>query len=188
MSHFASPSPISYAPVFSEQGERTLRLFWMCGWRLALVLTLGYASFRLCSRFVIASVQVDGMSMAPTLRNTDSFFLHRWVYLFHAPRVRDIVVLTDPTDGGLAIKRVIAGPGDAVFIAHGNVFVNGKKLAEAYLPAATWTFLAANPRADILHGCAANEYFVMGDNREHSLDSRVYGAVPRANILGEVFP
>ncbi|MFM2295303.1 MAG: hypothetical protein RLZZ350_1716, partial [Verrucomicrobiota bacterium] len=114
MANLASTSPVGYAPIFSDQGARTVRLFWSFVWRLAVMLVLSYASFRLCSRFVIASVQVDGVSMAPTLRNTDNFFLHRWVYLFHPPRVRDIVVLKDPSDGGLAIKRIIAGPGDAV--------------------------------------------------------------------------
>jgi signal peptidase I len=168
--------------------DRLTRLFFMFVWRITLIGGLGYASYLFTSRYIIQTVQVQGISMFPTLHNADRLFLHRWFYNFYRdPRPHDIVVIKDPSDQGYAIKRVIAGPGDFVFLDHGLIYVNGRQLDEPYLPSRTWTFPEGSPSMQWMIGCPDNEYIVLGDNRGDSLDSRCYGAVPRRNILGIVF-
>jgi signal peptidase I len=168
--------------------DRLARLFFMFVWRIALIGVLGYASYLFTSRYVIQTVQVQGASMFPTLHNADRLFLHRWFYNFYRdPRPHDIVVIKDPSDQGYAIKRVIAGPGDFVFLDRGLIYVNGRRLDEPYLLPNTLTFPEASSTTQWMIGCPSDKYIVLGDNRANSLDSRFYGAVPRRNILGIVF-
>jgi signal peptidase I len=148
---------------------------------------LVYGSFQVVTRYVLQSVQVVGASMAPTLHDSERYVLNRWVYHVREPQPRDIVVLRDPVDGCYAVKRIVAQAGDTVHLKGGQVFVNGKRLDEPYLPAGTPTFPNPNYREQFLV-CGVGKYFVLGDNRNNSADSRIYGAVSRQNILGLVVP
>lgn len=150
-----------------------------------LILALSICSYYLISHFVVQSVRVVGLSMAPTLSNSQICLLNRWVLHFRAPRAREVVVIRDPTDDGLSVKRIVAVPGDSVLVKKGTLFVNGKEVQEPYLPSGTPTF--ARPRvSEQAFNCHTGEYFVLGDNRNVSLDSRAYGPIPRENILGLV--
>jgi len=155
----------------------------MCQW-LALIV-LATASFLLISRFVLQTVQVQGHSMLPTLHDADRCFLNRWVYYLHPPQTGDVVVLIDPSDGGYAVKRVIALSGDSIHLKGGQVYVNGHKLNEPYLLRGIPTYTCSKA-SETLIVCGNNQYFVLGDNRTNSLDSRMYGPVPRQNILGAI--
>ena len=146
---------------------------------------LAVASYFVISRFFLQSVKVVGRSMVPTLSDSEHYLLNRWVYYLHPPRHSDIVVLRDPSDNGFSVKRVIATPGDSIYLKEGNVYVNGRKLTEAYLPPGTATFTDSNQH-DQLVLCGKDQFFLLGDNRQNSIDSRAYGPVPRTNILGPI--
>src|SRR5262245_21066960 len=88
------------------------------------VLTYGF--FQFSHRYLIQTVQIDGVSMSPTLQNAQCFFLNRVIYLIRDPRPQDIVVLRDPETNGSAIKRIVARPGDCVYVKGGQLFVNGE--------------------------------------------------------------
>jgi signal peptidase I len=151
------------------------------------VAILTYGFFQFSHRYLVQTVQVDGVSMSPTLRNAQCFFLNRAIYFLREPKPQDIVVLRDPEVDGCAVKRIVARPGDSVYLKGGQVYVNGQQLPEPYLEAGTKTYAAERYRAQMWI-CGVDQYFVLGDNRNNSADSRVYGAVPRANILGMVTP
>ena len=94
---------------------------------------MAVASYFVISHFILQSVKVVGRSMVPTLYDSQHYLLNRWVYYVRPPRQSDIVVLRDPSDNGYSVKRVIAAPGDSIYLKGGAVYVNGRKLKEAYL-------------------------------------------------------
>jgi signal peptidase I len=146
---------------------------------------LAIASYFLISHFLLQSVKVVGRSMVPTLHDSDHCLLNRWIYHFRSPRQSDVVVLVDPSDHGFSVKRIIATPGDSIFLKDGGVYVNGRKLAETYLAPGTMTFTESKYRGELIL-CGKDQYFLLGDNRPNSIDSRTYGVVPRRNILGPI--
>ena len=146
---------------------------------------LATASYFLISHFLLQSVKVVGRSMVPTLYDSQHYLLNRWVYHFRPPRHSDIIVLLDPSDNGFSVKRVIGTPGDSLYLKKGSVYVNGWKLDEPYLPTGTPTYTDPNC-PDQLILCGTDQFFVLGDNRMNSVDSRTYGPVPRRNILGPI--
>jgi len=152
-----------------------------------LILVAAYGFYQFSHKYLLHSVQVDGNSMLPTLPNASSYLLNRLVYLLREPKPSEIVVLRDPENNGYAVKRIVATPGDSVYVKGGQLFVNGKLLPEPYLERGTKTFASPHYRAQ-MWVCGLNQYFVLGDNRNQSADSRIYGAVPRQNILGLVTP
>ena len=124
--------------------------------------------------FAVQTVHVMGSSMTPTVHDQDYLLATKIDYHLHAPRRGDIVIMRDPLDPSRDfIKRIIALPGERILISHGIVYINGHKLDEPYLPEA-WTQLDAWGGADGLV-VPANAYFVMGDNRNRSQDSRIFG-------------
>ncbi len=165
-------------------GRSILQQFLSC----MLVAAIAYGCFQFISHYVLQSVQVVGGSMAPTLHDSGRYVLNRWVYHLREPQPKDIVVLRDPEDNCYAVKRIVAQQGDRVYVNKaGQIFVNGKLLNEPYLPPGTMTFASARVREQ-LWICGTNRYFVLGDNRNNSADSRIYGAVLRQDILGLVLP
>lgn len=137
----------------------------------------------LLNRFVIQKVQVDGQSMEPALHSQEQLILEKVSYNFVKPERFDIVVLHPPgyDKSTLYIKRVIGLPGETVQIIDGEIYINGEELEESYGKEEI-----GNPgiaRSPITLG--DDEYFVLGDNRNASEDSRSIGVIPRENIVGK---
>lgn len=147
--------------------------------------SLGALSYFLITRFIIQSVQVEGTSMYPTLADSGQYWLNRFTYIVGEPQQNDIVALRDPRDNTLEVKRIIATPGQSVYLKDGHVYVNGQRLQEPYLLAKTPTY-AYERYTDEFICVGKDRYFVMGDNRNNSTDSRTFGPVPRRNIIGKV--
>jgi signal peptidase I len=135
-------------------------------------------------RFAVQNFNIDGMSMEPSLHNGELILVDKWSYLFHAPQRGDVVVFIAPrTPSQDYIKRIIGLPGDVITIQGTTVFVDGVKLNETYVDPAR----QGNPYAfKRIYNLVVppNEYWVMGDNRAGSCDSRGFGFVPRQNIIG----
>ena len=146
---------------------------------------LGTASYVIAAHYVAECVQVSGTSMAPTINDSDYYFLEHLTYLWRAPQRGDIVVIRDPTDGSYAIKRIIATQGDVLFIKDGQVYIDGKLVIETYLPCGTRTWACSSSKRQVIK-CRKNEVAVLGDNRDDSMDSRYYGSIPHRDVLGLV--
>lgn len=127
---------------------------------------------------------VNGESMEPTLHDQEYMLVNKTAYLFQAPQRGDVIVFqAPPSPGDDYVKRIVAIPGDIISVIDQKVIVDGVTLHENYINQND----PYNPYPPILrHILSANQYFVMGDNRGNSSDSRQWGIVPRANILGKV--
>lgn len=151
---------------------------------LAILLFGSIGSYLLISRWVFGYVEVQGISMHPTLGEGDTRLLHRWQVVVRSPRRGDIVAIRDPMDDGLSVKRVVGMPGERVTLTDGRVHINGAVLPESYLGEPGQTFPVRGGAGEFQVGEAS--YLVLGDNRLWSLDGREYGPIPRARILGVV--
>ena len=140
-------------------------------------------SFLLFSRFVLATVIIDGASMEPTFHSGDRCLLNRLALVFGSVDRGDMVVLRDRGENDFAIKRIVGLPHDEVEIRKGRVLINGEPLNESYLAPLTRTWA---PKGDARYKLASDAYFVLGDNREVSEDSRYYGPVSFDRLLGVV--
>jgi signal peptidase I len=150
--------------------------------------------------YVVNPYRIPSSSMEPALhcarpgpgceaRFSDRVLANRLIYHFRNPHRGEIVVFTTPPlakikcgAGGTFVKRVIGLPGETWEEKNGQVFINGKRLVEKYIKFDRRDF-QTHPAFEI----PPKSYFMMGDNRAQSCDSRVWGTVPRKNIIGEVF-
>lgn len=131
--------------------------------------------------FVIQPVKVEGTSMLPRLVDQERIFVNRFIYRFADIHRGDIVVFWYPRDQNKSfIKRVVAVAGDDVEIRYGAVYVNGEKMNEPYLNP-EFRDHESYRRATVPEG----QYFVLGDHRNSSNDSRNWGFVPRELIYGK---
>ncbi len=129
--------------------------------------------------FTVQNFMIDGPSMQPSLMNNQYVLVNKLAYLFHAPERGDVIVFHWPVDTSKdLIKRVIGVPGDVIVIDSKTVRVNGVLLNEPYIMA------PANPTGN-RWVVPPNDYFVMGDNRLVSDDSRDWGFVPKNYIVGK---
>jgi signal peptidase I len=178
-------------------------------WEIVETLLLAVFIF-IAVRSVVLNFRVDGLSMIPSLDSGqmllvnrqiyfhfDTYELVNWipfveidgeniVYPFHPPQRGDIVVLHPPVDNGKPyIKRVIALPGERLSIHDGSVYINGERLEEDYLNgvATTWSGSIGQEEITIPEG----QVFVMGDNRNNSTDSRIFGPIEINEIIGKAW-
>lgn len=146
------------------------------------------AIFAVIYLFVAQFHKVSGNSMVPTLHNEDYLITEKISYRFGKPKKGDIIVLKNPRDESQDfIKRIIATPGDSVKVENNSVFINGQIINEPYLPSYTLTRTGSFLKEGSEVKVGTNQYFVFGDNRSHSSDSREWGAITKEEIVGRAF-
>ncbi|HEY0757131.1 MAG TPA: signal peptidase I [Ktedonobacteraceae bacterium] len=133
----------------------------------------------LAIHFTVQNYQISGPSMQNTLHSGQFVLVNKLAYLFHQPERGDVIVFHEPDQPGRdLIKRIIGLPGDTIVLDGNNVTVDGVQLNEPYI---TQKY---NPGAQS-QTVPPNEYFVMGDNRPVSEDSRYFGFVPKDYVVGK---
>jgi signal peptidase I len=170
-----SAEPGSGEPGSGESGALRILHSWIRDLILACLVLF------LIIIFLYQPVKVEGYSMEPGLEDQERIFINKLVYRWENISRGDIIVFRYPRDPRKSfIKRVIALPGDRVSIYYGHVYVNGEPVEEPYVPG---EFLDTKSYPDSL--VPANCYFVLGDHRSMSNDSREFGPVPRSYIYGK---
>ena len=150
-------------------------------WFKTLVSAAVYATLIVTFGFQVA--RVEGQSMAPTLEDQDRLIVNKLIFKLHKPQIGDIVMLYYPLDPDKSfVKRVVAEPGDTIKSINGRVYRNDVPLRDDFIPEEykslndTW-----GPRT-----VPQGQYFVMGDHRNNSSDSRTWDWVPEKYIIGKV--
>jgi len=157
----------------ARRGSSRLRTAFVTGLQLGVLLLAAYGLL-----FNLSIVR--GSSMSPGIHDGDRIVIDHLSYVLGDVRRGDIVVIEYPLDPTVDyIKRVIGLPGDRIRIEGASVVVNGCSIDEPYVA-------APDPRTHLEIEVQAGTYFVMGDNRRHSSDSREFGLVPRENLVGKV--
>lgn len=154
---------------------------------------IGISIFLVVYLFFMQPHQVSGQSMDPFLKDKDYVLTDKISYRTRTPQRGDIVVFHAPDSANCPvgagcdyIKRVIGVPGDVVEVKDNGFYINGEKLVESYLPPDTQTLPGAFTR-DRAITLGEQEYFVSGDNRMHSSDSRSWGPIQPEMIVGRAF-
>jgi signal peptidase I len=170
---FRSPNP----ELLTQRTEAQAR--GMMLWLRDLIISLAVSAFIII--FVYQPVKVEGTSMMPGLSDQERIFINKFVYRYESIDHGDVIVFRYPNDPSKSyIKRVIGIPGDHVQISFGRVYVNGHRLVEPYVPE-QYSDERSMPEVVV----PPDSFFVMGDHRNMSSDSRDFGAVGRDFIYGK---
>jgi len=151
----------------------------MRSWARDIVVSLGIAGIVIV--FLYQPVKVEGNSMMPQLTDQERIFINKFIYRFEDIQRGDVVVFWYPLDPAKSyIKRVVGLPGETLRLVNGEVFVDGKRLIEPYVPSEYQDRQSLGPIR-----IPPGEFFVLGDHRTSSNDSRVWGTVERRLIYGK---
>ncbi len=150
---------------------------------------IALAIFVIIYLFLFQPHQVRGNSMYPNFHDADYLLTDKITYRLSTPKRDDVVIFVAPKNEEYDyIKRVIALPGEKVSLTENDqVLVNNQILIEPYLPEGTQTYGGAFLETGETVTVPEDQYFVLGDNRSHSSDSRDWGFVPKENIIGKAW-
>lgn len=153
---------------------------------LILLVVIAFSLAWVIKTFVVQPFFIPSASMEPTLVPRDHVLVNKFIYRFENPHSGDIVVFRYPVDPTKDyIKRVIGLPGDHIKVKDGIVYRNAKRVTESYIAMPRDASDYPSDGGDVL--VPNDKFFVMGDNRANSADSRVWGFLPRENIVGKAF-
>ncbi len=138
--------------------------------------------------FLFQPFVVDGNSMEPNMHTNQYLIVDKLSYRLKNPKRGEVVVFAAPdASGSDYIKRIIGLPGESIKITNNKILIDNKLLEEDYIPSNFQTYVANNPDTTLEIKLGPEEYFVMGDNREHSHDSRIIGAIKINEIVGRAW-
>lgn len=154
-----------------------------CFYELSKWIIVALALGILVHFFVGTIFIVDGQSMEPNFHSGQYIIVNRWQYNFGKPLRGDAVVLRFPGDpeNKKYIKRIIGLPGEKVEILSGKVYINSQLLKESYIPGYIQTL------PNLTRELQGDDYFLMGDNRPNSSDSRIWGICPKRDLIGKAW-
>jgi len=154
--------------------------FWKELFKLILLSLIIVVPFRL---YVAQPFIVDGLSMYPTFKDHAYLIIDELTYQFKTPERGSVLVFTPPKDSGkYYIKRVIGLPNETISLTNGEVTIINTTYPEGFKLNESYVKMSKAETANFVLG--ENEYFVMGDNRAQSADSRIWGPVPKENVIG----
>lgn len=160
------------------------RLFWNFIQKIGLILILAI----FIRYFLIQPFIVDGASMEPSFHNQEYILVDKLTYRLTSPRRGDVIVFHPPSQQTDSfIKRIIGLPGETIEIQNSRIIVNGQPLNEPYLSYSDQLTELEDGLTTLERTLGSDQYFVMGDNRGHSKDSREIGAIPKENIIGRAW-
>ena len=151
---------------------------------IPLILFGSFIAFWFFHQYIVATTITYGQSMTPSLRSGDLHILNKWIYYFRNPKPGEIVVVKIPGDEDLKVKRVIGVENDEITIKNSVLYRNKRRLFEPYLMPKTKT--SAGIIKNKSFKIKEKHYFVLGDNREMSYDSRFFGSVHKNWIIGKI--
>jgi len=155
-------------------------------WEILKVVAIVFVSAIIIRGFVAQPFIVEGSSMEPDFHNGEYLLIEKLGYHLHKPVRGDVIVFKYPNNVAVNyIKRIVGLPGETVRIFENQVFVNGKKLNESYLSPDEKTIVSQSPETPYEVALSSEQYFVMGDNRQHSSDSREWGPLGKEFIIGK---
>ncbi len=138
--------------------------------------------------FVMSPQEINGASMEPNFHNGEFILTNKVLYRFQNPQRGDIVIFKSPRNKDIDyIKRIIGLPGETVLLKDNTLWVNGQRVGEPYLDPGTPIFGGTYLRENQPMVVPPGEYFVAGDNRTHSSDSREFGPIAKEDFIGKAF-
>jgi signal peptidase I len=149
---------------------------------------ISFVVYILIHLFIAQPNKVDGNSMFPTMHTGERILTSKVTYRLNMPHRGEIIIFTPPDEKkGDYVKRIIGMPGETIMLSKGDVYINGQRLNESYLPEGTRTAEKKFLREGIPFQIPADNFIVLGDNRNFSSDSREWGPVVKSEIIGKAW-
>jgi signal peptidase I len=138
--------------------------------------------------FIMSPQEINGASMEPNFHNGEFILTNKVLYKFRDPKRGDVIIFKSPRNKEVDyIKRIIGLPGETVKLENNTFYINGQKVEEPYLPAGIVVFGGSFLQEGSEIVVPPGQYFVSGDNRPHSSDSREFGTIAKEDFIGAAF-